>query len=310
MKSNSKKRSGFGLIEMIISMAVISILSVGVYNAYMILIKQTKQGQVKQTSTLLGNEISEQIKAVTENAVFSLGSTGVDFTKEIHLIKDGKNANKYKGEVHFKEDGSLALESEEYRYRAFVELEHKTTTKDKVVSIEEVVTGQSTPADVQNLNISIVKPKDSSSQIIDTNVSGKIDSDKVDGDKTVEINISEDYKITIESSELGKLNYTFNKDKKQEITLDCKYCTGAIKIETTNTTRVPLDLFILNGNNVTVDNIKGILHEYRRSEVGDKIGELYNVKLDIYDEKSDAGFRYIDNRPIFQTSFVQNVNIK
>mgnify|MGYP001061461263 FL=1 len=35
MKNISKKKSGFTLLEVIISIAIISILSVGIYNGYM-----------------------------------------------------------------------------------------------------------------------------------------------------------------------------------------------------------------------------------------------------------------------------------
>lgn len=314
MQINSKKHGGFGLIEIIISMAVISIISVGVYNAYKILIKQTKQGQVKQTSTLLGNEISEQIKAIAEEPVVMNG-TSIDFTKDIQLTTV-PNSNNYIGWVHFKEDGSLVVNGADYRYRAKVLLEPKTTDQNEIVSIDEAVINQNTPNDVQNRNLCIIKPKNSNPKIIDKAVDSDTNSDKVDGDKMMKINISKDYKITIESSELGDLSLTnnlINKDKKQEITLDCKYCTGKITIEVNNNTKVPLDLFILNGNNVMVINEKGILHEYRRSEVGGKIGTLYKVTLDIYDDKSDPEFKIhpeLNTKTVFQTSFVQNINIK
>lgn len=65
MKSNPKKHNGFTLIEVIISMAVIAIVSVGAYNSYLLLIRQTRDGQVKQTAALEGKQVIEEIKDTT-----------------------------------------------------------------------------------------------------------------------------------------------------------------------------------------------------------------------------------------------------
>lgn len=60
------------MLEVIISMALIAIISVGVYNAYLLLIKQTKDAQVKQTAALKGKNVIEEIKVATkmENFIF------------------------------------------------------------------------------------------------------------------------------------------------------------------------------------------------------------------------------------------------
>ncbi|MDD3049350.1 MAG: prepilin-type N-terminal cleavage/methylation domain-containing protein [Bacilli bacterium] len=63
MRNNSRKHEGFTLLEVIISMALIAIISVGVYNGYLLLIKQTKAGQVKQMAALSGKKTIEEIKA-------------------------------------------------------------------------------------------------------------------------------------------------------------------------------------------------------------------------------------------------------
>lgn len=65
MKNNSRKRGGFTFLEVIISLAIIGIISVGVYNCYLLLIRQTKDGEVKQTAALEGKQVLEEIKATT-----------------------------------------------------------------------------------------------------------------------------------------------------------------------------------------------------------------------------------------------------
>ena len=49
-----------------ISIALIAIISVGVYNSYLLLIRHTREGQVKQVSTLIGKQTSEDIKSVAD----------------------------------------------------------------------------------------------------------------------------------------------------------------------------------------------------------------------------------------------------
>lgn len=57
------RKKGFTLLEVIISMAIISIVSVGIHTGYMIMIRQTKDGQVKQEAALEGKKVAEALEA-------------------------------------------------------------------------------------------------------------------------------------------------------------------------------------------------------------------------------------------------------
>ena len=63
MRKISQKHKGFTLLEVIISMALIGILSIGVYNAYLMLIRHTKDGEIKQETALIGKKIVEEVKS-------------------------------------------------------------------------------------------------------------------------------------------------------------------------------------------------------------------------------------------------------
>jgi prepilin-type N-terminal cleavage/methylation domain-containing protein len=65
MKSNSKKCGGFTLIEVVISMAILSILSIAIYDGLMIIMKQIKIGQTKQAAALEGKKIIETMRDVS-----------------------------------------------------------------------------------------------------------------------------------------------------------------------------------------------------------------------------------------------------
>lgn len=309
MKSNSKKHGGFSLIEIVISMAVITIISVAVYDGYMLMIKGTKQGEVKQTSTLIGNEISEEIKAVSENKMFEPlpNVSNIKLTDKIQLQREEKDGKvTYTSlPLYLDEDGLLVTDN--YRYRLNIRLQPKKTNNGDNVSIEEVLS-EADNTEVQNRNISIVKEKNENAKIVNKNKVETVNSLNIDEDKTIKINVTDTNQIQIDGDELGYLDYDdVNTDKKQQITMDLKYCTGKITIEVTNSTKIPLNLFVLNSSDAEVINKKGSLHEYRRSEVGSKIGTLYEVNIEIFDDKSVDGFK---DKPIFKTNFVQNINIK
>lgn len=53
-------------------MAIIGIISIGVYNSYLLLIRNTKEGQVKQSAALEGKNIIESIKQATEDGSLSI----------------------------------------------------------------------------------------------------------------------------------------------------------------------------------------------------------------------------------------------
>lgn len=93
MNSNSKRHEGFTLIEIVISMALIVIMSVGVYNAYLMIIRQTKAGEVKQTAALEGKKVIEGIKSSKfSNSILILDDKTINLNQDnnIRLDKDYK----------------------------------------------------------------------------------------------------------------------------------------------------------------------------------------------------------------------------
>lgn len=73
MGGNCIRKNGFTLLEVIISMAIIAIVSVGIYTGYMIMIRQTKDGQVKQAAALEGEKVAEALEAVD----FTIGGSSI-----------------------------------------------------------------------------------------------------------------------------------------------------------------------------------------------------------------------------------------
>lgn len=136
MKSNPKKREGFTLIEVIISMAIIAIISVGVYNAYLLLIRQTKDGEVKQTAALEGKEVIEEIKGNTEGRSFDVtDKTSLDLgdiNLEKKQIADGSTENYFEKTIYLNQEFEESIDSEKFTDYEYI----KTITIKKVKSAE------------------------------------------------------------------------------------------------------------------------------------------------------------------------------
>lgn len=110
MKKNSRKKKGFTLIEIIISICIIAIISIGVYGAYMLIIHTIKKGEEKQTAALIGKQTIESIKGSTEGKSLDVASGDGDIT----LNQISFNTNRDDDNVTFLEktlylDGKYAV---------------------------------------------------------------------------------------------------------------------------------------------------------------------------------------------------------
>lgn len=300
MKKNLKKVHGFTLIEVVISIAVISIISAAIYNGYILIIRQTEAGKVKQTAALIGRQISEEIKSTSENGVIEeievIGTSDsqvtLKLTDQIQVVKEGENYNN--SSLYFDEDGNCV--KDKARYTAEVNLVPKKTEEMSPISIDKFENYSDTGVDSWNVYIIRGETGFRPVNVIDDSYNNTIIDDIV-----VKIDIAEGTGYSVGT--ISDLKYNFNKEK-ININLDLKYCTGKVTVEVDNQTMTPLNLCILNKNNVEVKNIEGVLNEYYRSVGGSKIGKLYDVNMKIDDERSDK------SKPIFEASFVQNIDIK
>lgn len=63
MKKSSPKHEGFTLLEVIISFAFISIISIGIYSHFMTSLKTNKSGEIKQQAVSYGQKIFEDFRS-------------------------------------------------------------------------------------------------------------------------------------------------------------------------------------------------------------------------------------------------------
>lgn len=303
MKNSSKKCRGFTLIEVIISMSLIAIISVGIYNGYLFLIRQTKDGQVKQRSSLIGKQVSEDIKSASGQKDIILNGDVIQLTDNIEFTKDADN---YSCTQIFDKDGNETSDIN-YEYKAEVKITPKKSKalddSEESVSINDI---ESDNSETDILRVCVIKDGSGKAMPIDEEVqSSEITSDDINHDIVADIKIAKDFDddyIGYISIDGNDLEYEF-KEKNMQINLDLRYCKDNIKINVDNISKKPLNLCILNNKNTDVENVKGVLNEYYRLEGKGKIGLLYDVNIEVFNKKNETD-------PLFETNFVQNIDIK
>ena len=300
MKKKSKKCEGFTLIETIISIAIIGMLSVGVYNGYVLLIRNTKYGENKQVSALVGKQENETIKSVSLNNEFKVtnidGKDILDMGQGIKLTKVG---DKYEGKRYFDKDGQSIEDESKKSYTSDITLIPKNNESGEKISLDKFKNISN--SELNSCDEYIVKD----GGMIKPSNKEPDESFSIDSEITIKITLQEDsseYKGNIEI-ESQKMEFTLEKKKNIQLNLDLKYCTKSVKVIVKNETKKPLNLCILNNNDVQVENEKGVLNEYYRSEAINKTGQLFEVNVKVFDVKDET-------KPLYSSNFVQNIDIK
>ncbi|GEQ20863.1 hypothetical protein CBU02nite_13690 [Clostridium butyricum] len=286
MEKISSKKDGFTLLEVVISMMLITILSVGVYNAYIMIIKHTKNGQVKQEAALCGKRIVEEIKAET-------GNIKKNDDGDLELTINNSPITLYKNEEKYSTASNNPIDLDGYECE--ISLDSKKTEGSN--SAEIFINNKDYTGDVLTLG------ENSVSDI--SNIDSEITVDKA---VLLTIENENSVKITVGDGPEKEISIIDNK-----IVLDFKNYkeTAKVNLRVTNKTTKLLNLYILNSKyntrnerNVTVENIQGSLNEYYRTDYEGKRGTLYNITITI--SGKDSRGQEKDN--LFQSSFVQNID--
>lgn len=318
MKNNKGKKEGFTLLEVIISMAIIAIMSVGIYNGYMIIIKQTKAGQVKQSAALEGKRVTEEIQAAIENNSFTFSNSEIKIGDRVIQKESEDSAGVYT--TYLDEKYNDKDENDNYITKATAKYTEKITltqtNKDTGgISFND---NSNLNSDDTNYKINISKTKQSDNQpvkdyiydaIINMNGEEKDKSDKKElesqdkiilfmylekygNSRTINIknykgdNVFENNRVL--SFHTGKLNIYINFNSYKEID-NSELKDVQINVYNNTKTDVP-NIYVekSNGLNADVEIFKGQMNLYNnRAEDKEeaKIGNLYDIKVEIMKDK-------------------------
>lgn len=99
-------------------MAIIGILSIGVYNAYITIIKTTKASEKKQVALHVGNKIIEQIKEISNSGNIKTSDTTIKLDDNLELTG---NVNNYSGKQLLDSEGNYYSKND-YKYTVEINL--------------------------------------------------------------------------------------------------------------------------------------------------------------------------------------------
>lgn len=306
MKNNSKKYEGFTLIEVVISIAILSIISIALYDGFVIITKQIKAGQVKQSVALEGKNIIEKMKATSFVVPSVTTDAAIKIDDKIELQKEEKDGDVFYTR-YLKEDFSVCPK-EVSKY-----VEKLTLTPTNVTLNDEQITDEL--KNLKNINYKVYIGRESNATGVEdyikhqiTDITPKIlesNSNKIamyvyfetsptsTNDRTITIKDSKGATL-LESTETLR-DTTSSNPSKVNLCMNFNYYKKIdtsnlkdIEIYVYNRTGSTANIYLQKDNTVTanVTVCKGEINIYdNRSEDSDedKMGTLYNIKLEISD---------------------------
>lgn len=313
MKSNSKKHRGFGLIEVVISIAIISIISIAVYEGCIIIVRQIKAGEVKQVAALEGKKIIEEMQA----ADFEIpsGDESLEIGNNIELQKEEKDGSVFYTRYLNENYSECAEEVSKYVEKITLS-PAKTNLNNNVTLNDKQIADELTNTSNINYKVYIGKKKNLSGTEIEDYIKEETDSPiNLEGDsnkilmyvyfetpsdlanaRTITIKNLKGIKLlekteTLENTTSSKVNLCLNFSEYKQITSNPKLDNADLKdveIYVYNKTREVANIYLQKDRTVTADVkvCKGEINVYdNRAESTEEgiVGTLYNIKLEISD---------------------------
>lgn len=307
MKNNKIKEEGFTLLEVIISIALISILSVGIYSGYMIIIKHTKAGQVKQETALEGKKIIEEMQSINFKIPSSTDNK-LKIGKNIELTKEGESTTAF---IRYLDENYNNVTEDSAKF-----VEKITLTPTKTVNTNQSIelNTNDVNSEADKIYISKIDSKDyiyywkyskDNPYTPNTNEDTEIPSsgESVSGVKKIELSVYLNTVTNLNNQNIEIKDYkgqsllTATKDKDENLVVNFskyKESDGSvptdveIEINVYNNTSTITNIYIEKQKNLNANVVirRGKIDVYdNRSEDASQgnIGTLYDIKVEISD---------------------------
>ncbi|CAI3208097.1 prepilin-type N-terminal cleavage/methylation domain-containing protein [Clostridium neonatale] len=264
MKNISKKKSGFTLLEVIISIAIISILSVGIYNGYMLLVKVTKSGEARQAIAINGKKSFESISS-------SITLKEVEGEESLSFNLDEKN---------IKLPGNI--DTEKFDTKLYLDNNYNIIENENGSRYTEIITINKVKGKIDGTDSYVNVDLDKKISNIDNPLDIDVDYD----DLTDNI-----FNIYIEEEKEGNIKVN-NNSYKDNIILNLSRLTSSnnIKINVSNETENIPNIYIKSKDNLNIDFkvTKGTVSKKIYKSSSDEKSILYNVNIKIVDNTDNT----------------------
>lgn len=329
MKNISRKRGGFTLIEIIITLCIIGILSISIHAMYLSMITTTKHGEIRQKSAINAKEISESIKSLKNDNFEKVSDNEIKIKKfsvfkdksisTLNLTKEGSE-EEYKGTIYFDEKFNVSKASA--RYKCHIDMSKVKAVYDRDRDYYQYVSLKRDGVEIDNndmenhdINISVEKNEDDDK----ANINGKSFSNKLkaeidkDDDNTVHMYIKDEENTVLyeESVSLNRsktscinLNFNFDNFKEEEKDDNTEISINVYNRLSQNQNAV-VHVYVEKADNakVTVSPKNGEIYignRYENDNVSN-VGDLYSITVNVVDTS--------DNNNLFSSEILKNIEI-
>ncbi|BCZ45243.1 hypothetical protein psyc5s11_13100 [Clostridium gelidum] len=322
MKSKCKKRSGFTLVEMIISMALFAILMTPIYSMIISSMSHNKNGAVKQTAALHGQEVFEKIKSGSVVVDGGGNITKIDdidistpTNEVINTLGDG-----YKAKVTITKNNDISINKKNNTV-AVVPFEFaislRGSTKDNLTVNGEHLSSRADLLSSDNPLVLVINTTTSTTTTTKTKTLTVKDENN---NEVLNPYISKELPIAKDMDEI-KVTINFDDYTLKKIPTDKKY--KKVKIIVYNQDDSPLNIYLKKTDDldVEVDNKLGKINPVEDGKLS-QVGELYNIEVKVTHEKDNIGYRVSDEKDdmdvkithkedeeIFTEKTSQNINV-
>lgn len=253
-----KDKKGFSLIEILVSLAIASIIVLSITQLIINIVKLNKKSEDRQQTTLVGQQIVEEIKTLDSS---NISSSLIKISDDL-ILNRIENSNEYKGILTDRNNSSktydialtLNYENQDInKNNEKIDIENTIKFNSEVIN-EMLVIKDENNNEVAKLSLNTNEtPKLIIERNTDLNNKNKVDN-------TLSINLEDE--VFIDFS-----NYNFNQN------LDV-YIYNYIESEFTVYAQKP------DGSNIKLKSILGKVSIYN-NPVYDNIGYLYNITVSI-----------------------------
>ncbi|MFL0164261.1 type IV pilus modification PilV family protein [Candidatus Clostridium helianthi] len=315
MREKSKKHGGFTLVEMIISFALLAILMTPIYSMIISTMNHNKSGEIKQTASLKGQELFEEIKNEDIYPVIDGGNiTGIKIGDTVSPTsinpESGKRevtkdiGNGYEAKVSITKNNSINLDKTVTSIATSdfsVNLSGPTTLGTLTVGLnseKEGILHYTDSEDVLNLVVN-TKTEGNKKLIVIKDRDNNVIKDKDGNELSGELEVSDE-----EKDNQIKLTLNFDDYKVSRETDPTKL--RSFKVSVYNQDDVPLNICLQKSMDldVSVDTKMGNVRTFdNRTSSSNRLGELYDI--DVVITQTTNG----ETKVIFTGKTSQNINI-
>lgn len=287
MKNNSLKKTGFTLVEIVISISIISIISVGVYGAYLLIIKNTKLAEERQSIALVGKRTIEDVKDSIENdkVVFAgsniiINDLNLLKSEDVSKSKDGltmsEKEGKFTAKLYFDSKYNICEEADpNCVYEEELIIEKAKATKEK-----EAGEGKGESEAEKDIDMDIDVNEDKTEEDADiinktiNNIENEYSMAKEEGDNNSKINGNE---ISYDDKEKALILNVFIEQKGDSI-------ETVIKDNELNILEDPILQSLDTTDDINHLNLHFNFKEYKK----EKKEKLKDLKINVYNRVEDS----------------------